>query len=409
MRTDVGWEMGNGRNDLKARRWLNRNVGAMGFTSLFSDASHEMATSALPSFLTNLVGPVAAPITLGVISGLSDVSSSFVKVLSGWLSDKTGRRKPLSVLGYSLTGIFVGMIGFATNWFEVLLYRVLAWIGRGTREPPRDALLADSVEQTDYGHAFGFHRAMDTLGAIIGPILSFIFIPLIMFRDVFLISLIPGILAVIIFSVFIKEKKSKPKEEMKLVESIKNLPRRFKVFLFVMLVFGLGNFNRTLLLLRVEEIYTPTTGIVIASSLAVFFYIVRNITQAIADYTIGAVSDKVGKRIPLAFLGFFMFGLMCIGFTYVTPNLPFIILLFMLSGTSAAAVTALEKAYSADMLPTTLRGTGYGILNTLDGVGDFASSLIAGFLWTLFSSTASFWYGATFSFAATILLVTMLR
>jgi MFS family permease len=176
-----------------------------------------------------------------------------------------------------------------------------------------------------------------------------------------------------------------------------------------MLVFGLGNFNRTLLLLRVEEIYTPTTGIVIASSLAVFFYIVRNVTQAVADYTIGAVSDKVGKTLPLAFLGFFMFGLMCIGFTYVTPNLPFVILLFMFSGISAAAVTALEKAYSADLLPTTLRGTGYGILNTLDGVGDFVSSLIAGFLWTLFSSTASFWYGATFSFAATIFLVAMLR
>jgi MFS family permease len=367
-----------------------------------------MATSALPSFLTSLVGPVEAPALLGLISGLSDVSSSFVKILSGWLSDKTGRRKPLSVLGYFLTGIFVGMIGFATNWFEVLFYRVLAWLGRGTREPPRDALLADSVEQRDYGHAFGFHRAMDTLGAIVGPLLSFILIPLILFRDVFLISLIPGILAVGIFAIFVKEKKTKPKEGLKLVESIKNLPKRFKMFLFVMFIFGMGNFNRTLLLLRVQEIYTPTTGIIIAGSLAVFFYLVRNVTQAIADYSVGALSDKVGKQKPLAFLGFFMFGLMCVGFIYVTPNIPFLILLFVFSGISAAAVTALEKAYSADLLPTDLRGTGYGILNTLDGVGDFVSSFVAGFLWFLFSPTTSFLYGATFSFAATILLLTML-
>ncbi|MEM2112413.1 MAG: MFS transporter, partial [Candidatus Bathyarchaeia archaeon] len=158
------------REAVKTKKWLNRNVAAMGFTSLFSDASHEMTTSALPSFLTELVGAINAPILLGLISGFSDASSSFVKTFSGWLSDRLRKRKPLIVLGYFLTGLFVGIIGFARDWIEVLIYRVLAWVGRGEREPPRDALLADSVDKKFYGHAFGFHRSMDTLGAILGPL-----------------------------------------------------------------------------------------------------------------------------------------------------------------------------------------------------------------------------------------------
>jgi MFS family permease len=169
------------------RKWFNRNVVAMGLTSLSSDASHEMATATLPSFLTELVGSATAPQLLGLITGLSDASSSFVKTFSGWLSDKLRKRKPLVTLGYFLTGIFVGLIAFARNWFEVLIYRLLAWTGRGTREPPRDALLADSVGKKFYGHAFGFHRAMDTLGAIIGPLIAFFLIPLIAFRNIFLV------------------------------------------------------------------------------------------------------------------------------------------------------------------------------------------------------------------------------
>jgi MFS family permease len=395
---------------MSKRKWLNRNVVAMGFTSLFSDASHEMATATLPSFLTELVGAATAPQLLGLISGLSDASSSFVKTFSGWLSDKLGKRKPLTVLGYFLTGLFVGLIGFARNWFEILIYRVLAWTGRGTREPPRDALLADSVNKKYYGHAFGFHRAMDSIGAIIGPLIAFFLIPLIAFRNIFFISFIPGLLAVLVMAIGVKEKGKKPLKRIRgLIRSIKSLPKDFKLFIFVMLVFGIGNFNRALLLLRVQEILTPANGIIIAASMAVLFYAVRNVAQAVADYGIGSLSDRFDKRTLLALLGFFLFGIMSLGFIYATADLFYFIFLFVLSGVSAASYTALEKAYAADLLPSDVRGTGYGVLNTIDGIGDFISSFVVGTLWVVISSFTAFIYSAIISFVATFLLLMFMR
>jgi MFS family permease len=391
---------------MKKGKWLNRNIVAMGVTSLFSDTSHEMSTAALPSFLTELVGAVTAPQMLGLISGLSDASASFVKTFSGWFSDKLGKRKPLTVLGYVLTGAFVGVTGFARSWFEVLICRSLAWIGRGTREPPRDALLADSVNETCYGHAFGFHRAMDTLGAIIGPLTAFFLIPLIGFRNIFFISFLPGALAVLAITLGVKENFGKLKGQVKsFAWQMKSLPRAFKMFLFIMFVFGAGNFNRTLLLLRVQEALTPVSGIVIAGATAILFYTIRNVAQAVADYAVGALSDKIGKKIPLATLGFFLFGVTSLGFVYATTNIIYFTLLFVLSGVSAATYTALEKAYTADLLPANVRGTGYGVLNTVDGIGDFISSFTVGSLWMFLSSTAAFAYAASLSFTAALLLI----
>ena len=388
------------------RRWLNRNIVAMGITSLFSDASHEMSTATLPSFLTELVGAAAAPGMLGLISGLSDASASLVKIFSGWFSDKLGRRKPLSVLGYLLTGVFVGITGFAKSWFEVLIYRSLAWIGRGTREPPRDALLADSVNEAYYGRAFGFHRAMDTLGAIIGPLATFLLIPLIGFRNIFFLSFVPGGLAVLAISLGVKENGRQLRSQVKsLAWHVKSLPREFRVFLFIMFVFGVGNFNRTLLLLRVQEVLTPVSGLIIAGAMAILLYTTRNVAQALADYGAGALSDRIGKKIPLAILGFLLFGVTCVGFAYATTNLLYFALLFVLSGVSAATYTALEKAYAADLLPPDVRGTGYGVLNTVDGIGDFVSSFIVGSLWMVFSSKIAFLYGAGLSFVAAFLLI----
>jgi MFS family permease len=388
------------------KKWLNRNVAAMGVTSLFSDASHEMATSALPTFLTVLVGPALAPQLLGIISGLSDGFASFTKTLSGWFSDKIGKRKPLTVLGYALTGFFVGLIGFATNWIEVLIYRVLAWVGRGVREPPRDAMLADSVDKRFYGHAFGFHRAMDTLGAIIGPLLTFFLLPLIDIRNVFYLSFIPGALAITAIAFGVKEQKSGIKKKVRgLFFHLKTLPYNFKLFVLVMFIFGIGNFNRTLLLLRVQEVLTPENGLLIAGSIAVFLYTIRNIAQAIADYTVGSISDKIGKKILLAFVGFFLFGIVSLGFIYTTTNFYYFMLLFILSGISAASYTALEKAYVADLLPSHTRGTGYGVLNTVDGIGDFISSFVVGTIWVFVSPNLAFVYGAAVSFVAAFLLI----
>jgi MFS family permease len=271
-------------------------------------------------------------------------------------------------------------------------------------------LLADSVNKKYYGHAFGFHRAMDSIGAIIGPLIAFFLIPLIAFRNIFFISFIPGLLAVLVMAIGVKEKGKKPLKRIRgLIRSIKSLPKDFKLFIFVMLVFGIGNFNRALLLLRVQEILTPANGIIIAASMAVLFYAVRNVAQAVADYGIGSLSDRFDKRTLLALLGFFLFGIMSLGFIYATADLFYFIFLFVLSGVSAASYTALEKAYAADLLPSDVRGTGYGVLNTIDGIGDFISSFVVGTLWVVISSFTAFIYSAIISFVATFLLLMFMR
>jgi len=395
-------------NKQETQKWLNRNVAAMGLTSLFSDASHEMTTAALPSFLTELVGAINAPMLLGLISGFSDASSSFIKTFSGWLSDRLRRRKPLIVLGYLLTGLFVGIIGFARNWIEILVYRVLAWMGRGEREPPRDALLADSVDKKFYGHAFGFHRAMDTLGAIMGPLLAFLLLSSLGSRNIFFLSLIPGSIAVLIIAIGVKEEARKLQEHRGILWHMKSLPKDFKVFLVIMLVFGLANFNRTLLVLRVQEVLNPVNGPLIAISVSILLYMIRNVAQALADYGIGSVSDRMGRKKLLALFGFFLFGVTSFGFVYAA-DLYFFALLFVLSGVSAATYTALEKAYTADLLPSSVRGTGYGILQTIDGIGDFVSSFVVGTLWVLISPEFSFVYAALLSFISTLLLVRFMK
>jgi MFS family permease len=385
--------------------WLNRNVLAMGLTDLSSDASHEMATAILPAFLTGLVGATAAPQLLGIISGASDAASSLVKTFSGWASDRLGRRKPPILLGYFLVGIFVGLIGMARNWGEILIYRVLAWVGRGTRDPPRDALLAESVAKRYYGRTFGFNRAMDTVGAVMGPLLAFFLIQSITLRNIFFISFIPGLLAFLIVAVGVREGVRKRRGGWGLVRGIGRLPGQFKTFLLIMFIFGIGNFHRTLLLLRVYETLTPVSGAIVAGSMAALLLAIRNVVQALADYGVGALSDRVGKKILLALLGFFLFGITCVGFVYAADNLLYFIGLFALSGVSAASYTALERAYAADLLPPGVRGTGYGVLYTIDGLGDFISGSVAGTLWAVISPTATFLYGACVSFIATFLLL----
>ena len=393
-------------NENKKQGWLNRNIVGMGLTSFFSDMSHELTTVVLPAFITGLVGPVSAPQVLGIISGLSDALSSFVKIFSGWISDKMKRRKNLVVVGYTLTGLFAGLTGFAANWWQALVYRASAWMGRGLREPPRDALIADSVPSGSYGRAFGFHRAMDTLGAIAGPLLAFFMLNSLGIKNMFVLSFVPGFLAVATIILLVKEKPKIPSDRKfaNLWSDIKSLPKEFRYFLLVMFVFGLGNFNRTLLLLRTEQVLNPITGLIVAGSLSILLYVFRNVLQAIADYLVGRLSDAVGRKTPLAFFGFFLFGIMSVGLIYPLPNLWFFVLLFAFSGISAASYTALEKAYAADLLPANLRGTGYGVLQTIDGVGDFISSFAVGFLWSALSPAVSFAYAALLSFSAAGLL-----
>ena len=290
----------------KKQKWLNRNVAAMGLTSLLGDAGHEMVTAVLPFFLAVLG---AGPEVLGLIDGFSDGASSLVKSFAGYLSDKIGKRKPLMSIGYALTGILTPLIAAATSWLQVLGLRVTAWFGRGARGPPRDALLADSVSSEATGKAFGFHRTMDTLGAIIGPALALFFLTFLNYNQIIAISIIPGLAAFFIVFFFVREVRKKPSPENPIVSthgnvvvkdtgfvtSIKTLPRAFKLFLVGVGVFGLGNFANSLFTLRAQQVLAPRIGSLEASAIAVGLYTLLNVAYAASSFPIGALSDKIGR------------------------------------------------------------------------------------------------------------------
>ena len=393
-------------NGKENRKWLNRNVVAMGFTSLFSDASHEMATAILAQFLViELHGSAEI---LGLIEGLADFSSSFVKTYSGWISDKIGKRKTLGTVGYALTGAFISLFAFASNVIQVLFYRTVGWIGRGIRESPRDAMLAESVKPENYGHAFGFHRMMDTLGAIIGPSLAFVLLPLIGFRNIFLLALVPGMLAVLTFAVFTRE-KAKPKkssEKRRLTTDIKQLPQGFRPFLLAVGIFGIGNFANTFLVLKASEALTPSLGVIAASSVSALLYVLLNVGAAVFAYVFGALGDRFSKRNLLA-LGYLIFSVYCAGFILLPASIINFVFLFMLAGVETGAIDAGERSYAADLLGENNRGTGFGVLSTVNGIGDFVSSVTAGILWTMIFPNAAFAYGAILATVAAIALITM--
>jgi MFS family permease len=372
--------------------WLNRNVVGMGITSFLSDAGHEMATAVLPGFLAAIAAPVYA---LGVIEGLSDALSSFVKLGAGWWSDRLGHRKSIATAGYALTGGAIALFAFAAAWPLVLLGRMLAWFGRGIRGPLRDAMLAESVAAKDRGKAFGFHRAGDTLGAVVGPLLGAGLMYLLPiptgdatapFRTIFLLTLILGLGAAVAFAVMVREKRRAP-QTMKFWASVRALPVNFRRFLVGAGVFGLGDFSATLLILAATQLLAPTYDIVQAAQIAALLYALRNALYAAASYPVGALSDHYGRRGLLA-LGYVLNALMAAGFaaTFLTSagGVPLLAGLFALAGVSIAVVDSLEGAMTADVVPDeSVRGIAYGVLGTVNGVGDFVSSALVGLLWAV--------------------------
>jgi MFS family permease len=377
----------------------------MGLTSFFSDFGHEMATAILPAFLVSVGGSAAL---LGVIEGIADASISGMKLLSGWYSDYIGKRKPFAVIGYLLTAIGVGSFSLAFSWPHVLLSRVIAWLGRGTREPPRDALLVDSTKPEFYGRVFGFHRGMDTLGAIAGPAIAFFLIKSMALRSIFLIALIPSLLAFLTIALFLKETRKSGGERPQFFVSIRSLPRNFRFFLIAVGVFGLGNFADSMLILRATEILSPINGALAAGSLAILLYTIHNVFYAALSFPIGVIADRFGKKKMLVF-GYFLTGLSSLGFIFTIGNLFYLGLLFVVAGIAIAITDAMERTVAADLLPENLRGTGYGTLATVNGIGDFASSSVVGFLWTAISPTAGFGYGAALCIVGSIILLTLRR
>jgi MFS family permease len=383
------------------KRWLNRTVLGIALTSLFSDLSHETATSILPMFLA-IIG--SAPAALGIIEGVSDAISSFAKLGSGWYSDRLHKRKPIAVTGYALTALATGSFAFAANWLFILAGRTGAWFGRGIRGPIRDAIMTDAIPQDARGKAFGFERMMDTLGAVLGPMVALWLITFAEYRTIFLLTLIPGMLAMLAFAFLVKERpRLIPANTRSFTLSVKELPGEYKKFLLAVGLFGMGDFSHTMLILRASQIFSAD-NIPNAGALAVSLYVAHNIIYAAMSYPAGALGDKFGKR-NILIIGYALSVVMCIGFLLPMTQYWYLFLLFGIAGVYIAVEDSLERAVAADLVPSHLRGTGFGMLATVNGLGDFISSIVVGLLWSSVSPESGFIFAGILGAAGTLLLL----
>ena len=382
--------------------WLNNTVLGAGLASFFGDLGYETVTVLLPSFLIILGAPVYA---LGVIEGLSDGASSFVKLFSGYFADKFGRRREFALAGSVATAIFPAFIAAAASWLVVLAGRITGWIGKGIRAPARDAIIANSVEKKDLGKAFGFHRAGDTLGAIAGPAIALVLVSTVAIRTIFWLAVIPGCLAFITLWLFLKERNPAPQDRPReLIPSLRGLPSRFKAFLAAVLVFGIADFSQTLLIAFVIVSLTPSLGFTVATAAGAGLYLIRNIVYAAASYPLGWMGDRIGRR-PVLVFGYALAAVTFIGFVLAPPNIIAYGILFAMCGFFIAAEDALEAALSGEMVGEASRGLGYGALAAMNGVGDLVSSVMIGFVWTFIGYSAGFMIAAIIAAAGTILLI----
>ncbi len=378
-------------------RGLSLNILALGFTSMLTDVSSEMVFTLLPFFMVNVLGLEMA--LVGLIEGAAEATASLLKVFSGWFSDKINRRKPFAVLGYSISAIVKPIFGLATLPFHILAIRIIDRVGKGIRTSPRDALIANSIQPGFRGKAFGLHRSMDTIGAVIGPLLAFLLFPIIWYRGVFFASIIPGLLAVILLTFLVKEKKNPKitKKVSSITTEFKSLPKDFKIYIIIVGIFTMSNFSYAFFLLRAGELG-------ISDRFAPLLYLLFNLVYAIFAFPIGTLADKVGKKFVLM-IGYGMFGVTCLGFAIAFSPIHAIIL-FIAYGMFFAIVDTLQRAIVPDIIKLKHRGTAFGALHMTIGMTAFIASLLAGTLWQIYGAFVPFIIGAIISIISAILLST---
>jgi MFS family permease len=395
-------------DSVEKQSWLNRTVLGVGLTSLFSDWSHETATSVLPAFLA-AIG--AGPAWLGVIEGIADGLSSFAKLAAGHYTDNLKRRKPLAVFGYAVTALATASFAFATSAYQVLIGRSLAWLGRGVRSPAKKALLAADVPPGAYGRAFGLERLMDTIGAIAGPLTALWLLEKTghNYQKVFLWTLLPGVVAVASFWLLVRERPIASKPKRSFFMGIRDLPAPFRRLLLGVGVFGAGDFSHSLLILYASRMLAPAFGLARAASIAVVLYTVHNLCSAGSAYGSGWLSDRIPQRKIVLAAGYFIAGITAILLCASTHSLWVLGVIFVLGGLYFGVVDALEDTVAAELVPKEQHGMAFGTLAAVNAVGDFLSSLLVGFLWSAVSVQAAFATSAVLFFAGAILILRLGR
>ena len=389
---------------------LSPNVLFLGITSFLTDISSEMIFTLLPLFLLNVLR-VGTPV-IGLIEGMAESTATLTQLLSGWLSDRLRRRKTLACLGYTISTLAKPVLYFASSWGLVLGVRFFDRLGKGVRTSPRDALLAASTPAEVRGKSFGFHRALDTFGAVVGlgGAAAIVFLlqqgELELARNTYqtlvLISLLPAVLAVGVIFFLVREVSpaGEPSSSSFTTSSPARFDRRFKLFLGIMVVFTLGNSSDAFLVLRAQNLGLSVFHILI---LFIFF----NLVYASFSLPAGMLSDRLGRR-RLIILGWLIYAASYLGFAFAT-DFWHVWLLFGLYGLFRGATEGVERAFVADLVGAEKRGTAYGLFHTAVGITILPASLIAGWLWQLISPSAPFLFGGILAGLAALLLAVLLR
>jgi MFS family permease len=396
----------------RKRIWgLNPNVFFLGIVSLLNDVSSEMIFTLVPLFLRNVLN--APFVAIGLIGGLSESVDAIFRIFSGWLSDKVGKRKPLAVLGYSISTIAKPFMYLASSWGMVLGVRFSDRVGKGVRTSSRDALIANSVSAEERGKGFGLHRTMDTLGAVIGLAIAAIIIyqvqggglelSLETYQWLVIVGVVPAVLAVLVLLIFVQERRQPSSGDISSQVGFKQtggFAPRFKVFLAIMAVFTLGNSSDFFVILRAQDL---KASLIQVTLMLVLF----NVTYVAVALPAGVLSDKLGRRRVIT-LGWFIYALVYLGFA-VSSELWQIWLLFAGYGIYYGIVEGVARAFVADLVVEEKRGTAYGLYHGVVGLTLLPASLIAGWLWQSYSPAAPFYFGAALAFLAMLGMMTLIR
>ena len=379
---------------------LPRNIWAVSITSFFMDVSSEMVINLIPLFLSNVLG-IKTNI-IGLIEGVAESTASILKLFSGWLSDKLRTRKWLAVAGYGISALAKPFFYFANTWGWVAGVRWADRVGKGIRTAPRDALVADSVNEEQRGMAFGFHRAADTGGAMVGLLIAFglvwaaqssaVALGLDTFRLIVLVSLVPAFLAVLALAIGVVDVKVKGSANPPKF-AFKSLGKQFMIFMLIVGLFDLGNSSDAFLVLRAQERGMSVLGIL--GMLAVF-----NLVYTLVSTPAGKLSDKIDRR-KFIIGGWVVYALVYLGFGFVSAGWQ-VWALYVIYGLYYGMAYGTAKAMVADLVPAELRGTAYGTYNAILGILDFPASLIAGILWQGVGGWQGFGPSAPFLFGAVL-------
>ncbi len=377
---------------------INRNPFFIGLTSFFTDTSIKMIYSVMPLFLLSIG---ASKTTIALIEGIAESTASLLKALSGYWSDRIGKNKPFMVFGYGITALVTPFYAFAISPLQILLFRFAERVGKGLRTAPRDSLISSSVRENDAGKTFGFQKAMDNSGAILGPLTAFVLLIIfpLDYKLIFLVATIPAVLGTLTIIVFIKEaKNSEIRKSNKF--SIKSLPPKFYFFLAIIFVFTLGNSADALLLVKTSE-----TGI--DKMYIPFVYMIFNSVSVLLAVPIGKLSDRIGRE-KLIVAGFIVYALVYFSFGRFS-DIKIYVVLFMFYGLYSALTDGSQKSLISDIVSKDLKGTGFGLYHAVLGITLLPASIIAGLLYDKVNSSAPFYFGSVMALLATILMIIFQR